>query len=67
MTNTAPRPPDGLTLRDYFAAAALAGCMDRYSLADWTRESYEQHVAEQAYRQADAMLAARIGGPAKPQ
>ena len=44
---------DGMTLRDYFAAAALTGM--------WALErsgSFEER-AELAYKQADAMLAAR--------
>jgi hypothetical protein len=51
----------GMTLRDYFAAAALPGLMAR----NWSHinGSNEQKiidtVAESAYRIADAMLAAR--------
>ena len=43
----------GVSLRDYFAAAALTGL---------PRSSYsgcEQHMAEKAYKIADAMLKAR--------
>jgi hypothetical protein len=45
----------GMSIRDYFAAKAMQG---------WTsnplpNESSIQEVAEWAYRQADAMLAAR--------
>jgi hypothetical protein len=42
----------GMTLRDYFAAAALTGlCTSHHNC--------EQMLAEWSYRQADAMLAAR--------
>lgn len=44
----------GMTLRDYFAAAALTGLM-----ADATNSSPIPMNAETAYRHADAMLAER--------
>lgn len=44
---------DGLSLRDYFAAAALTGM-----LVNGTYEPI-QHAAEDAYKTADAMLAER--------
>lgn len=49
---------DGMTLRDYFAAKAMQGIMNgRYPIM---YEPDAQHkVAEGAYIQADAMLAAR--------
>ena len=50
--STAMRP--GLELRDYFAAAALAGL-----LHDQSRLSYAT-VASRAYHFADAMLAVRM-------
>ncbi len=43
----------GMTLRDYFAAAALQGIL-AYGVCDG--------VAEEAYNQADQMLAARKEG-----
>jgi len=49
-----------MTLRDYFAAAALQG-----ALMNYTTEKFgctEQTVAQYAYRYSDAMLAARNGG-----
>lgn len=48
---------DGMTLRDYFAAAALQGiCANpRDDYSETTRES----KAQESYRQADAMLKAR--------
>jgi hypothetical protein len=46
---------DGMTLRDYFAAAAIQGLMPNNDI------SYEKG-AEMAYRQADAMLAERMKG-----
>lgn len=47
----------GMTLRDYFAAQALAGIVA--NLVHWTDEQRAQH----AYAQADAMLAARSAKP----
>ena len=44
----------GMTLRDYFAAAALQGM-----LADYTRDSSTHDFAQYAYRYADAMIAER--------
>lgn len=48
----------GMTLRDWFAGQALAG-----SLADpvFSSSFTPEKVAEFAYKQADAMLAARGG------
>ena len=47
----------GMTLRDYFAAAALQGL-----LADGGGSSWEND-AQAAYKAADAMLAAREAKP----
>ena len=50
----------GMSLRDYFAAAALTGILASYS--------NEQHInsaavsAKEAYQRADAMIAARNAG-----
>lgn len=56
----------GMTLRDYFAAKALAGVgtwmpisIDDHYLADLKSTHALKVRAEWAYRQADAMLAAR--------
>ncbi len=47
---------DGMTLRDYFAAKALPILMEHHS----DRLPYvHKDVAEESYRIADAMLAAR--------
>ena len=43
----------GMTLRDWFAGQALAGLLASGGAADWSND------AENAYRAADAMLAAR--------
>ena len=45
---------EGMTLRDYFAGQALAG-----ALADPTFNMPPAQLAELAYMEADAMLAAR--------
>ena len=52
----------GMTLRDYFAAKALQGM--HASLADsvnWPDGDGVKKIAEVAYSQADAMIAARGG------
>lgn len=46
---------NGMTLRDYFAAKAMQG----WSSNPIPQDSSIQEVAAWAYRQADAMLAAR--------
>lgn len=53
---------NGMTLRDYFAAAALQGLLASSSVGD---SLAEPDYAVAAYLQADAMLAERIEG-AKP-
>lgn len=50
-------PTEGMTLRDYFAAAALQGMC-----ADKELRQHEDECAERAYHMADALLAARQGG-----
>jgi hypothetical protein len=49
----------GLSVRDYFAAAALTG-----EITAWTEpiEGNEKKIAYRCYLFADAMLAARKGG-----
>ena len=51
---------EGMTLRDYFAAAALQGllaaCRPGY---EYTGDNGPQRCAAEAYRYADAMIAAR--------
>lgn len=46
---------EGMTLRDYFAAAAMQGWCSMTQSSDWT----EEELARDAYVIADAMLAAR--------
>ncbi len=46
-------PSDGMTLRDYFAAKALAS-----TISQLNRTNYKES-ADKAYAYADAMLAAR--------
>jgi hypothetical protein len=56
-------PPDsqysdwdkGMTLRDYFAAAALQGMMAQFD----PENELEHHIAKWSYKAADAMLKAR--------
>lgn len=48
------KPEQGMSLRDYFAGQALAG-----ALADPTCDVSPIELAKAAYREADAMLAAR--------
>lgn len=48
----------GMTLRDYFAAKAMQGLVERNKNLDLTR--HEAHVTStSAYQMADAMLKAR--------
>lgn len=49
-------PDPGMSLRDYFAAAALAATIDDHGPLD---VGYREGVCERAYMVADAMLAAR--------
>lgn len=54
---------DGMTLRDYFAAKAMQGCL-AYSHCDpstgnWQENSSPESVAKYAYEIADAMLKER--------
>jgi hypothetical protein len=61
---TAPETYYGMTLRDYFAAKALAWWGEtHHRLATNICSSYdEQEMAKVAYRIADAMLAQRRDG-----
>lgn len=47
---------EGVSLRDYFAAAALQGMMTRYGVADASGVKY---LTKTAFEVADAMLVAR--------
>lgn len=51
---------EGITLRDYFAAAVLQGIYSN-KREDYAATTREDRVAE-VYRAADAMLTAREGG-----
>lgn len=55
--------PQGLSRRDYFAAAALTGLLaserDDYCYASNDHETREQQAARNAYEMADAMLVQR--------
>ena len=48
----------GMSLRDWFAGQALAGMIARY----FTGEQRHAYAANDAYKFADAMIAARKGG-----
>ena len=48
-------PKEGMSLRDYFAAKAMTGLLTAEIVGEYSNE----HVAEIAYRIADAMLKAR--------
>lgn len=53
----------GMSIRDYFAAAALQGCL-AYShvnpgSGNWQENSSKENLAQQCYQYADAMLKAR--------
>lgn len=52
--------PEGMTLRDYFAAQSIAGI----NPGRLCKDSEIQSIANQAYKLADAMLAARNEGGA---
>lgn len=54
----------GMSLRDYFAAQALAGMMAAAMPDDLLRGTPPGHWAADAYEMADAMLAAREVSPA---
>lgn len=52
---------DGLSARDYFAAAALSGVL--MARATTGAEMLQESIAEECYELADAMLAARARAP----
>lgn len=49
----------GMTMRDYFAAKAMASMMTHEAPADKTPEEAYEELAKSAYRISDAMLAER--------
>lgn len=59
----AKRLMSGMTLRDYFAAKAMpacyAGAMLEFGRSGFPDENWREGVAVDAYKMADAMLAAR--------
>ena len=50
---------DGMSLRDYFAGQALAGFCNNFSNGSVDVSWLEQYGASNAYKVADAMIAAR--------
>ncbi|WP_207877495.1 hypothetical protein [Pseudomonas sp. 32_A] len=51
---------NGMSLRDYFAAKALAGFAANPSMIDSNDSKAIAYMADCAYQAADAMLAARV-------
>jgi hypothetical protein len=52
----------GMTLRDYFAAAALTGNLASNAIGyEYTGENAVEKATAEAYRYADAMIEARKG------
>lgn len=49
----------GMTLRDYFAAKAMAALILRYDSVNIDKEGVAEEIANSANKLADAMLAAR--------
>ncbi|WP_404704948.1 hypothetical protein [Yersinia vastinensis] len=49
----------GMTLRDYFAAKAMAALISRYDSVNIDKEGVAEEIANSANKLADAMLAAR--------
>jgi hypothetical protein len=58
-TSGSGSPDDGMSLRDYFAAKAMATVPPQtaYNMRD--NEKQEDYIARVAYKQADAMLKVR--------
>ncbi len=55
-----PRPvPDGMSLRDYFAAKAMEGWIASFPKDAEFKDGMEPRIAKFAYMVADAMLAER--------
>jgi hypothetical protein len=52
-------PQEGMTLRDYFAAAAMTGSVGYVNEFAPAYAASLKHTSQAAYRIADAMLAAR--------
>ena len=53
---------EGMTLRDYFAAAALTGNLASNAIGyEYTGENAVEKATAEAYRYADAMIEARKG------
>jgi hypothetical protein len=53
----------GMSLRDYFAAKALAGWLGSFGPDDCEDDIWPDAIAEFAYKMADAMLQARKPKP----
>jgi hypothetical protein len=57
LSNNGTYAEGGMTLRDYFAAKAMQGILA--GLLAYGRDIVWDQIAEDAYKQADAMLKAR--------
>ncbi len=58
ITMNGEKNPEGMTLRDYFAAKAMQPFLDTLVKQGWRSDDL-QTVAETCYRAADAMMKAR--------
>lgn len=58
-----PSEADGMSLRDYFAAAALMGEMANADAENYWQSEYADKCAMRCYHFADAMLAERERTP----
>ena len=66
MEHTGGPAAGGLTVRDVMATTAMGALMEKYREEIFTDKMCE-HIAGCAYDMADAMLAARITLPPKPE
>jgi hypothetical protein len=58
ITLNGEKNPEGMTLRDYFAAKGMQAFLDQLIKQGWHSDDLET-VAETSYRMADAMMKAR--------
>jgi hypothetical protein len=58
---------EGMSLRDWFAGQALAGELATWHITTSDPAEHSDKIAQRMYRIADAMLAARVTDPPKPE